>query len=353
MAMFRFFILAVFFISPLSAMSETCAPQNGVYRGVNVNASLGRDDFAYLSEIGVNAVRLSMADVSVFDASGSVSAVALAVIDQYLALGREFGVGVALDVHTYPGSLKKYSGTPGDAIWADPGVRKKVVGGFTFIASRYKRDPYLVAIDVANELSPPQGKDGIAAFVGFLRDILAAIRAAGYVGDVWVQPTISIDKNGVPTAQYKNFDVLDGISGAGVVKSVHFYDPGDFTHQGIGRFKAGVGLPYPLSTDLGIDSYLSFALGRVGREGEKGIVVGEFGVSNYAITNDAMHYLERSIGYFEKRGWSWFYHSFREAAVWSPEVVKDSDGTLVFSADSQRMRLLKAYFRRNKPLVCK
>lgn len=352
MAIFRFCILVALLVSPLGAISETCAPKDGVYRGVNVNASLGRDDFAHLSAIGVNAVRLSMADVSAFDASGDVSKIALAVIERYLALGKEFGVGVVLDIHTYPGSVKRYSGAPGDAVWSDPGVRRKVVGGVSFIAGRYKGDPYLVAIDIANELSPPQGKEGVVAFVGLLRDLSTAIRAAGYVGAVWVQPTIGIDKNGIPTAQYKNFDVLDGINDAGVLKSVHFYDPGDFTHQGIGRFRSGVRLPYPLSTVLGMDSYLSLALGRVRSDDDKGIVVGEFGVSNYANADDAEHYLERSIGYFERRGWSWFYHSYREAAVWSPEVVKDNDGRLVFSSDSQRMKLLKAYFRRNKPLVC-
>lgn len=345
----RKFVLTLLFSTfGVVANSYSCGNSDAVWRGVNVGTSLSLSDFSFLKSINVNAIRVSFVNPSLFLDDGKLNDAATKVLDGYIDFARKNGIGIVVDFHAYPGGVKKFSGSPGDRIWLDPVFRKSVQTGFRQFADRYKNERYIVGVDVINEPAPSDKNEDI--YDSFLRDVADVFKGRGYNIPILVQPPIRLGPTGVPSGQYKSVGWLSKFSGESFVKSIHYYEPGEFTHQGILAFAKKKGLPFPLTTQYGLKSYIDMTLAPLRAQGGR-VVIGEFGASNYAgVQGD--WYVDQLISVFESNGWGWFYHSFREADVWSPEVALDSEGKLSKTSDSPRLSVLKKFFYKNQSVVC-
>lgn len=153
-----------------------------------------------------------------------------------------------------------------------------------------------------------------------------------------------------PGGGWRGFEDLKPLPDPRVIYSFHFYEPGAFTHQGIAASQlqdAGLlakaqkttGIRYP-----GLIEGIYWDRDQMERELQPviefqkkyhaPIFIGEFSVVAWAPVESSPQYLKDIIGLFEKYGWSWTYHAFREWPGWSPEY---EDGVLKSAIKLQRV----------------
>lgn len=75
-------------------------------------------------------------------------------------------------------------------------------------------------------------------------------------------------------------------------------------------------------------------------------VGGEFSVSNYSPVEDSDLYMNTLLDLFERKGWSWFYHSYEEADIWNPQMSLTKKVWLR-TPHPKKYLLLKAHFKLN------
>ena len=162
-----------------------------------------------------------------------------------------------------------------------------------------------------------------------------------------------------PGGGWRGFEDLSPLPDTRVIYSFHFYQPGTFTHQGIAASQlqdAGLmakeqktaGLIWPgyyggLWWDRGqIEKQLAPVI-EFQEKYKVPVFVGEFSVVVWAPVGSAVQYLQDSIDVFEKYGWSWTYHAFREWPGWS---LEHEDGVLT-------RNIRKSDFSARAPIVRK
>ncbi|WP_179061021.1 glycoside hydrolase family 5 protein [Pseudomonas taiwanensis] len=328
--------------TPLQATpaDNICQPQT--LRGFNVDLTLNSSDFDYLYHINVNALRVSLATESAFTEAGAVNHAAIIKVDNYIREAKKRNIKILLDFHTYPGNKKTFSGTPNDKIWTDEELRSKVTNSYKEIAERYKHEDTIIGYDLVNEAAPK--KENMATYYNFISNIVSELREVSGSKTLIIQPTIRMNSEGIPTAQHENWKELLRFSNQSLRPSIHFYDPGSYTHQGLIHFKPNTKLPFGLRTQATLDAYFELKLRKLNNF--ENLIIGEFSTSNYA-PNDSLLYTERLIEYFEKNNWSWFYHAFREASIWDPEKEL-KDGGFVYNDDAKKMSVIRRYLTKNK-----
>ena len=78
------------------------------------------------------------------------------------------------------------------------------------------------------------------------------------------------------------------------------------------------------------------------------VYVGEFSAVRWAPGNSAYRYLRDCIRIYERYGWDWAYHAWRESHVWSVEHGADKANELPVPGDTDRLQLLRKYFRKSR-----
>ena len=78
------------------------------------------------------------------------------------------------------------------------------------------------------------------------------------------------------------------------------------------------------------------------------IFLGEFSAIRWAPDGSAHRYIRDCIEIFEKHGWDWTYHAFREWSGWSVEHTSDRSDTQPAKKPTQRKKLLLEWFARNQ-----
>lgn len=246
----------------------------------------------------------------------------------------------------------------GREMWEVPGVEEGFKRYWRGIAERLK--PYAGTIwgyDLYNE---PLGRSQLpyapVEWRQMAVNIMKAIREVDK--DVWI-----IYETG-PGGGWRGFEDLKPLPDSRVIYSLHFYEPGAFTHQGIAatqlqdpgllaRAQESTGVEYPAFIG-GIrfdEASLERSLRPVIEFQEKykvPIYVGEFSVIAWAPVDSAVRYLRDVTGIFNRHGWSWTYHAFREYPGWSLEhedgVVR-KDAALKPVRESARGKVMKEAFR--------
>ncbi len=328
-------------------MGNANALELRIMRGFNVDHRLKERDFIDLKDMQVNALRVSFAVMSMFMDDGSLNQEAVEKVQEYLHYSKGKNIGLIIDFHTFPGNVKKFSGTPSDKIWFDEALRRRLIASYHEFASIFKDENCIIGYDIANEVAPPSEK--INVYHEFFEKIIEAINSVDEKKMIIVQPPITLNKNGIPLSQVESWHEIDKFFGKNTIKSIHYYYPGQYTHQGILGFKSPMSLPFPLNSNFGLNQYLSTTVRNIIPAHEK-IIIGEFTVSN-AAPNDSLHYITGVIDFFEERGWHWFFHAFRYSPIWDPEVVNYGEERIV-EKNSPKMQILKRYFKKNEPIQC-
>lgn len=306
-------------------------PNPPIVRGFMVGSNWSRQTFQDMAKWGANVARIQ------FNPTAPIKNQALTVwdvwpqmldeIEQAVKNAESVGMKVVIDLHGPPIKEvieKKQSDQPG--LWLHPDLESNFVRIWTDVAKRLK--PYsktIWAYDLYNEpldreqlpWAPKQWRPLAVKLVKAIRQIDP---------DVWI-----IYECG-PGGMDRGFNGLLPLPDTKVIYSMHYYSPGEFTHQGInnvagmdrtdvGQYK---GVSYP-GTIKGLnfnkESHLKKMQATIAfqKKWNVPIFIGEFSVIRWAPKEDAARWLQDTVDTFETLGWSWCYHAFREFQGWSLE----------------------------------
>ena len=262
--------------------------------------------------------------------------------ERILDRGERFGFRVVLVLLATPwGNQSDY--------WDNASLKADIVKKWGLLAQRLKFYPALQAYDLINEPVVPKGLAGRSAqaqWHGLAEAIAGELRAADPDTPLVIEPT----PWGLPSSFWRT----EALELPGLVYSFHFYEPREFTHQGLPGQPAA--LSYP---GQGWDkSRLSQAMGEARRFAARHRVpmyVGEFSCVRWAPGGSCPRYLADSVSLFEAEGWSWTYHCWRCYQGWDAEVPQhipqaQRAGHLPEhrSADSPSLLLLKKAMEHNR-----
>ena len=246
-----------------------------------------------------------------------------------LPMAEKYGLKVVIDIHNAPGGRDGHDWR----LFDDDEYFAALVSAWRGIAAHYRGDPRIYGYDFANEpfQTRPHKRD-------YWQVQDACARA---VREIDPGAVVIVESNHM--ASPYAFAYLSPLAKDDAVYSVHMYDPGTFTHQGVGPGDP-LGQTYPGVTADGetLDKeFLRRQLAPV-REFQlrhhARILVGEFSAICWA--EGADRYIADCIDLFEEYGWDWCYHAFREWKAWSVEHEGSDRDHLVPSADNPRKRAL-------------
>ncbi|MBR5838933.1 MAG: cellulase family glycosylhydrolase, partial [Victivallales bacterium] len=153
------------------------------------------------------------------------------------------------------------------------------------------------------------------------------------------------------------FNYLKPLPLKNLIYQGHMYEPGSFTHQGVGwenmkKILDGkqklMGYPgwfdnfYYDKKELRkiLKPIRDFQLKYDAR-----IYMGEFSAIRFA--PGAAQYIQDLIEIFEEYGWDWSYHAFREWYNWSVEHDENPHNNEPAKQDTERKKILLKYFSKN------
>ena len=164
---------------------------------------------------------------------------------------------------------------------------------------------------------------------------------------------------------FSGFKGLEPLPDAKVIYSAHFYQPHQFTHQGVNNVQGTaldeamkqINITYP-STINGVEwdkkhfNEILKAADEFQAKWKVPIYVGEFSVIRWAPKEAAVRWLRDVVDLFESRGWSWTYHAFREFHGWSLEHdekfwMKGMSRPKPVNYETDRARIIKEAFEKN------
>lgn len=269
---------------------------------------------------------------------------------------KKYGIRVIIDMHRPPGGRYANSamlqGTAGEKaaeaygnsgrfrMMEEPIYRDAFLETWRQIAKRFKGNPVIYGYDLVNE--PDQRGPAKFDWLELQFDAARAIREI----DQETPIVVSGNRWSSPVA----FGQMVPLPLKNIIYQVHMYEPGDYTHQGVGNKLYGD--TYPKESwdyrergwsreklEQAMKPVIDFQ-----KKYDSKILIGEFSVTIWA--PGAANYLEDVISIFEKHGWDWTYHAFREWPGWSVEHA-GVPNNIQPAADSDRKDVLLKYFRKN------
>jgi hypothetical protein len=312
-------------------------------RGAMIPTFATARDLRDLAALGANSVRWqltwggfpsSSADNASLPEYASWLEGALRHVDTMLPLCRSLRFRVVLDLHTPPG------GRMPNGEWRLFQHREHqdfFLRTWKGIAACYRGDTTFWAFDLVNE---PQEVTAVGDSVFRWRDLALAAALAIRAEDSSRRIVVEGAPNGSSTA----LAAFEPLPLRNVVYSFHFYDPPAFTHQGLYGDTANVRYPgYAYGKRWNRHRLEQWLKPLVDWQAQHGVpvYVGEFSAVRWAPGNSAYRYLRDCIRIFEKRGWGWAYHAWREADVWSLE--HDRTGAHAVR-ETSRLQLLRKRF---------
>ncbi|MDD3886243.1 MAG: cellulase family glycosylhydrolase [Victivallaceae bacterium] len=259
------------------------------------------------------------------------------ILEKLLVWAKKNNVKVCVDMHFVPGGR-----TPGSLdfrMFAEKYYADCFIAVWKRIAARLKGRPEIYGYDLCNE----PWQTGVArhrTYWQIQKDAAEAIREV----DPETPIIIEADMTSSPPA----FAYLVPLRMTNIIYQVHMYEPIDFTHLNASPFRKDVkptSMHYPdksepknrLTKD-DMTKMLKTVRNFEKRYGAR-IYVGEFSASMWA--SGAENYIADCIDHFEKYGWDWTYHAFREWEGWSVEHEWDyGKQAFVPSMDNPRKQVL-------------
>ena len=330
----------------LAGMTLFAQPMRGVMSPIEPTER----DFRDLKSWGATLMRYQMQAAK--DSDGTTTEERIAAFDRAIAprldaleknlipWGRKYGIKLVVDLHTPPGGRENCD----LRMFHDAQLAAHFVDFWRKTAQRFKGHADVIyGYDLVNE--PVQGRpaEKDCDWWNVQRRAAEAIRSV----DRETPVIVAADKWDLPDG-FRRFPPLKVEN---VIYTVHVYEPHDFTHQGVyQQWPKGVAWPSKdkkgvLRDQTWLDEKLrpvrAFAYNHKAK-----IYVGEFSAITWG--EGAERYLADCIALFERYGWDWTYHAFREWPGWSVEHeyragTKPSE--FVPAADTPRMRVLKEGLR--------
>ena len=308
----------------------------------------------------VNAPKEALRDI---DKMKAVFEQHLKNLDVHIPQLRKDGLQVIFDFHAVPGGRIKASPIAGTAgtlaqetlnangdnflMFFDKNYLDAFVDLWRMVARHYKDEPIVVGYDLYNE--PVQINQVKYDYLYCQYEAAKAIR------EIDSEKPIIIAANNWSSAAA--FGYLKPLPLKNLIYQGHMYEPGSFTHQGVGwenmkRILDGKQklMKYPGWFDNFyydkkelrkiLQPIRDFQLKYDAR-----IYMGEFSAIRFA--PGAAQYIQDLIEIFEEYGWDWSYHAFREWYNWSVEHDENPHNNEPAKQDTERKKILLKYFSKN------
>jgi endoglucanase len=267
-------------------------------------------------------------------------------LDAALPRCEKLGISVVVDLHSPPGGKATTSGYVGsdDRLFTDPKAQAHFLQVWRRMAQRYKSARPIWGYDLANEPVEEDVGEGCDDWHALAERTAKAIRE--------IDPARAIIVEAPPWGSPESLAEFTPIAVSNVVYSAHMYVPAAFTHQGV--FNAGappVSYPGLIDGKRWDKPALERALQPVidfQKAYHVHIYIGEFSAIRWAPGESACAYLRDVIDIFEKYGWDWSYHAFREWQGWSVEHGSDRQNIQRAAEPTDRQQLLQSWFARNQ-----
>ena len=287
-------------------------------------------------QLGIFRDNLSLTDAD-YDA---LLAAELVKLDGAIPYFKQACIRLILDLHTLSqGCLTTAAG------------QQKIENVWKQLATKYKNEPTIWAYDLANEpVEDGTWKEDVLLWEDMIEKVAKSIRVMGdnkliLIESLWGLP----DK-------FTSLKPLD-FTIPNIIYSPHFYEPLNFTAQGVAALGFGsTVLSYPgiINGVMWDKNQLINALQPVKAFQDKykvPILVGEFSAIRWAPNNSAFNYLKDAIEIFESYQWHWVYHAFREYEGWSVELTTDRNNLNPSPTQTDREALLRSYFNNNTCVI--
>ncbi len=327
----------------------------GPYRGANTRPTATEEDVKHFASLGGNLLRVNGNTRPLMSKEPPYDIIEenFRLLDNVIHAAEKYGVGVVIDPHTTPGTEVSTTTRPTDKLWTEFYWHDHLVRLWDKIARRYKdRGDVIAGYDLLNEPSVPNG--GRRATPADWN--LLAWKLVQTIRTIDTRHPIIIEPPTIRTPEGKHINRLTAISTLRLAKdprlviSPHMYEPHEFTHQGIqGRPEP---VPYPGEIRgrrwdrKALEDVLQPVVDFQQKTGLP-IFLGEFSAPRWRGA-DANRYVRDVIEICEQHGWSWAYHSYREADGWDAEMDNEDRTKRVRLPSTPRLELLKEFYRRNR-----
>ncbi len=277
---------------------------------------------------------------------------------------RQVGLYVVIDPHTTPGTAKPTTTNPQDAFWKDSRYQDFLADTWRRLAHEFKGRPEVIGYDLLNEpailADAPAGSPG--DWNVLVKRLIKVIRAEDPDTPIVIEPPVVLRAGKRVYSRISGLEYLALDWGDDrVVYSPHIYEPHPFTHQGVNNLPFGPSYPGCVTKERAADGsvrevtwdraelerVLAPAIRFAGAH-HAVIFFGEFSANRQAAGGD--RYVQDLVSLFEQAGFSWAYHSFREAAVWDSELGSDPKNRTPLP-HAPRAEILRAAMTRNQAFL--
>jgi endoglucanase len=308
----------------------------GPYRGFTGKTTLSEKDIAELAATGATLLRATAATRPLMNAEPpyDINMENVALLDAVIDACAKHGLKVVIDPHTTPGTSTPYTTRASDPLWNDYYWHGHLVRQWAFIAERYRnRGDVVVGYDLFNEpflpgdMATTTSEPGPGNWNELIGRLVHTVRHYDTNMPLIIETAGGYEPGGAYINRLAGLQFLQLPPDTRLVLSPHVYDPGRFTHQGVLGFPTG--LRYPVGGQKGWNAerlaealrpFEEFSL----RTGVP-VFVGEFSASLHG-GDDADRYVADLINLFNAKGWSWVYHSWRDAPPWDAERTRTAEG---------------------------
>lgn len=257
----------------------------------------------------------------------------VAALDKALPLCENYGLYVLVDMHSLAAST-----------FVSVKNQDKLVEVWKTLARKYKDRPVVWGYDLINEPVTQRWNEGVPLWQELAERLCREIRKVDPLKPIIIEP-----EWGNPAG----FSALRPVALPNIIYSVHMYDPGQFTHNRVWDKKQKVET-YPGQIDgvhwdkAQIERDLAPVI-QFQKKYRVPIYVGEFSAIRWSPGADK--YFADLVDIFEKYGWDWTYHAFREFDGWSLEHDEDPAHTTPSLTQTKRLKVLLSWFAKNQKPV--
>ena len=288
---------------------------NSRLRGMMVSTSLQISDIPTLKAWNVNLVRWQLGGTAYPNGLNtanypSVLNTEITKLDAILPTLQQNGIIVNLDLHSL--SFHEFDSKANQDL---------LISTWKTLAGHYKNDARIWAFDIANEPDDTLWQPSLLTWNELAERVAIGIR------EVEASKTIIVESLGARPGAMTD---LRPVRTSNVVYSIHSYDPGEYTQQGVSGSGFTTTCNYPglingVYWDINQQALNMAATRAFQSQYGTSIYVGEFSAARWA--PGACQYLSDSINLFEGYGWDWSYHAFREWDGWNLELPDSHDMT--------------------------
>ncbi len=313
-------------------------------RGMTANTHIEPSSLQVLADWKANSLSVLLVTSGIVDTAGREEYLAelnasMDRLDLMLVEAERLKMKVLVNLYYPPGGFKTRVGKVTHRIFTDAWAQDTLIEAWDIIAARYKDNETIWAFQIVNEPAFFTSTPGVKNWNQLAQEISENIRRVDSRHYIVISPAFG------DTSRLKALKVVKRVPK--MIYGINMYYPFTFTHQRLyGQDKVR---EYPSRSirKSALQRYLRPAKSFQVRA-KTPIHVTEVSTVRWTPKGGGARWIKDALSIIEKYKWTWAYHAFREASVWSVEVGDDYNDDSLATRPTDRLKALKAVFKKNK-----